>query len=50
MSDPTIVALEIFTVLGMGPMCCYILKQLANDDPARHYWLIVFSTVELYGG
>ena len=31
-------------------MCCYILKQLANDDPARHYWLIVLSTAELYGG
>ena len=49
-SDPTVVSLEILTVLGAGPMCCYILKQLANDDPARHYWLIVLSTAELYGG
>lgn len=49
-SDPTVVALEILTVFGAGPLCCYILKQLANDDPARHYWLIVLSTAELYGG
>lgn len=43
-------SLEILTVLGAGPMCCYILKQLAGDDPARHYWIIVLSTAELYGG
>ncbi|KAF9005424.1 Emopamil-binding protein [Cyathus striatus] len=49
-SDPTVVSLEILTVLGAGPLCCYILKQLVNDDPARHYWIIVLSTAELYGG
>jgi hypothetical protein len=49
-SDPTVVALEILTVLGAGPLCCYILKQLANNDPARHYWIVVLSTAELYGG
>jgi len=49
-SDPTVVSLELLTVLGAGPLCCYILKQLASDDPARHYWLIVLSTAELYGG
>lgn len=49
-ADPTVVSLEILTVLGAGPMCCYILKQLANNDPARHYWLIVLSTAEIYGG
>ncbi|KAL4250621.1 EBP family protein [Abortiporus biennis] len=49
-SDPTVVSLEILTVLGAGPMCCYILKQLAQNDPARHYWIIVLSTAELYGG
>ncbi|KJA24347.1 hypothetical protein HYPSUDRAFT_38777 [Hypholoma sublateritium FD-334 SS-4] len=49
-ADPTVVSLEILTVLGAGPMCCYILKQLAGDDPARHYWIIVLSTAELYGG
>ncbi|KAF8888999.1 Emopamil-binding protein [Infundibulicybe gibba] len=49
-SDPTVVSLEILTVLGAGPLCCYILKQLVNDDPARHYWIVVLSTAELYGG
>ena len=50
LADPTVVSLELLTVLGAGPLCCYILKQLANDDPARHYWLIVLSTAEIYGG
>lgn len=49
-ADPTVVSLEILTVLGAGPMACYILKQLAGDDPARHYWIIVLCTAELYGG
>ena len=49
-SDPTVVSLEILTVLGAGPMCVYILRQLARQDPARHYWIVVLSTAELYGG
>ncbi|KAL5519927.1 hypothetical protein ACEPAG_1587 [Sanghuangporus baumii] len=49
-SDPTVVSLEILTVLGAGPLCCYILYQLARQDPARHYWIVVLSTAELYGG
>ncbi|KAF8336742.1 Emopamil-binding protein [Amanita rubescens] len=49
-ADPTVISLELLTVLGAGPLCCYILKQLVSDDPARHYWIIVLSTAELYGG
>ncbi|GLB45533.1 putative emopamil binding protein [Lyophyllum shimeji] len=49
-SDPTVVSLEILTVLTAGPFCCYILALLARDDPARHYWIVVLSTAELYGG
>ncbi|KAJ3904600.1 Emopamil-binding protein [Lentinula edodes] len=49
-ADPGIVSLELLTVLGAGPICCYILKQLVNDDPARHFWIVVLSTAELYGG
>ncbi|EJC97888.1 Emopamil-binding protein [Fomitiporia mediterranea MF3/22] len=49
-SDPTVVSLEILTVLGAGPMCCLILYQLVRQDPARHYWIVVLSTAELYGG
>ena len=43
-------SLEILTVLGAGPLCCYILYQLVRQDPARHYWIVVLSTAELYGG
>jgi len=49
-ADPTVVSLEILTVLGAGPLCCYIINQLIRNDPARHYWIIVLSTAELYGG
>ena len=49
-SDETVVSLEILTVLGAGPMGCYILRQLIKNDPARHYWIVVLSTAELYGG
>lgn len=49
-SDPTVVSLEILTVLGAGPLCCYILYQLVKQDTARHYWIVVLSTAELYGG
>ncbi|OBZ71297.1 Emopamil-binding protein-like protein [Grifola frondosa] len=49
-ADPTIVSLEILTVFGIGSMCFYVLKQLVQNDPARHYWIIVLSTSEIYGG
>ncbi|EPQ54572.1 Emopamil-binding protein [Gloeophyllum trabeum ATCC 11539] len=49
-SDPTVVSLEILTVLGAGPLCCWIIYQVVRDDPARHYWIVVLSTAELYGG
>ena len=49
-ADPTVVSLEILTVLGAGPLCCYIINQLIKNDPARHYWIVVLSTAELYGG
>lgn len=49
-ADPDVVSLEILTVLGAGPLCCYILAQIVKNDPARHYWIIVLCTAELYGG
>lgn len=49
-ADPTVVSLELLTVLGAGPLCCYILHLLAFSDPARHYWIVVLCTAELYGG
>ncbi|KIP08965.1 hypothetical protein PHLGIDRAFT_116824 [Phlebiopsis gigantea 11061_1 CR5-6] len=50
LADPTVVSLEVLTVLGAGPIAAYIVYLLAADDPARHYWIIVISTAELYGG
>ena len=49
-ADPTVVSLELLTVFGVGTMCFYVLKQLVANDPARHYWIIVLSTSEIYGG
>jgi len=49
-ADPVLISLEIPTVLGAGPLGCYVIGQLIRDDPVRHYWIIVLSTLELYGG
>ncbi|KAG6853568.1 hypothetical protein C0991_003164 [Blastosporella zonata] len=49
-ADATVVSLELLTVLGAGPLCCYILVLLARSDPAKHYWIVVLSTAEIYGG
>ncbi|KAI0801927.1 Emopamil-binding protein [Irpex lacteus] len=49
-AEPTVVSLEILTVLIAGPLACYILRLLASNDPSRHYWIVVLCTMELYGG
>ncbi|ORY88593.1 Emopamil-binding protein [Leucosporidium creatinivorum] len=49
-SDPCVVSLELLTVFGAGPLACYIVYQLIRGDPARHYWIVVLSTAEIYGG
>lgn len=45
-----VVSLEILTVLGAGPMAAYIAYLLIKNDPVRHYWIVIISTAELYGG
>ncbi|KIL62007.1 hypothetical protein M378DRAFT_166152 [Amanita muscaria Koide BX008] len=50
LSDPDIISLELLTVFGVAPLACYVLTQIVTEDPARHYWIIVLSTAELYGG
>ncbi|OZJ02559.1 hypothetical protein BZG36_04336 [Bifiguratus adelaidae] len=47
---PDVVALEILTVLGAGPLCLYMLYAMAKNRPDRHFWQIVLCTAELYGG
>ncbi|KAF9514565.1 hypothetical protein BS47DRAFT_1328764 [Hydnum rufescens UP504] len=49
-ADPTVVSLELLTVLGVGPLCCYVLYLISRKDAMQHYWIIVLSTMELYGG
>jgi hypothetical protein len=46
-ADPAMVCLELVSVLCGGPLCLYILKLMINDDPAKHYWLIILCTGEL---
>lgn len=43
-------SLELLTVFIGGPLALYIAYQIARGDPARHYWIVVLSTGEIYGG
>ncbi len=49
-ADPTVVALELLTVLGDGPIAAYCCYLLVKNDGAYHYWVTVLSVAELYGG
>ncbi|CAD6889742.1 unnamed protein product [Tilletia laevis] len=49
-AEPTVVSLEILTVLGGGPLALYCAYLLAKEDARYHYWVVVLSTAELYGG
>jgi hypothetical protein len=31
-------------------MAAFIVYQIVKRDPSRHYWIVVLSTAELYGG
>lgn len=49
-ADPTLVAMECVTVLIAGPLAAYCAWLLAKGDKTYHYWAVVLSTAELYGG
>ncbi|KDN42092.1 hypothetical protein K437DRAFT_226403, partial [Tilletiaria anomala UBC 951] len=49
-ADPTCVSIEILTVLGAGPIAAYCAYLLTKNDPRYHFWAIVLSTGEIYGG
>mgnify|MGYP001559436763 FL=1 len=38
-ADPGIVALELLTVLGAGPLAVYIMWKMWKRDMGVHYWL-----------
>ncbi|KIL62001.1 hypothetical protein M378DRAFT_166138 [Amanita muscaria Koide BX008] len=48
--DTLVLSLELLTLVAVLPLCFYILKQMVDDDPARHYWITVLCVAELYGG
>ncbi|KAI8334568.1 Emopamil-binding protein [Chlamydoabsidia padenii] len=49
-ADPTIVSIELMTVFVDGFLCLLILRQLINNNPARHFWIVVISVIEIVGG
>ncbi|GAA6035415.1 hypothetical protein JCM8097_000244 [Rhodosporidiobolus ruineniae] len=49
-SDPTVVCIEMITVLGAGPLCVWTAELMRRGDSAWRYWIIVLSVGELYGG
>ncbi|GAA5862505.1 hypothetical protein JCM5296_000362 [Sporobolomyces johnsonii] len=49
-SDPCVVAIELLTVLGAGPLCVWCMDSMRRGDAGWRYWIVVLSTAELYGG
>ena len=49
-SDPTIVSLEVLTVLVDGPLCIMLVYAICKERYYRHWLQIVLSVCELYGG
>ncbi|KAJ8310662.1 hypothetical protein KUTeg_012527 [Tegillarca granosa] len=49
-SDPTIVSLEILTVVVDGLLCLLVIYAIVKDKFYRHYLQIVLCVCELYGG
>lgn len=49
-ADPTLVSMEWVTVLLAGPLAGYCAWLLRKHDATYHFWVVVLSTAELYGG
>ncbi|ORX95763.1 Emopamil-binding protein [Basidiobolus meristosporus CBS 931.73] len=48
-ADPTVVSIEIITVVGAGLLSFAVLYALVNDLPSRHFLQVLLCTAELYG-
>ncbi|KAK9729768.1 hypothetical protein K7432_000016 [Basidiobolus ranarum] len=48
-SDPTVVSIEIITVVLAGFLSFAVLYALVNDLPSRHFLQVLLCTAELYG-
>lgn len=49
-SDPTIVSLEILTVVVDGTLCLLLIYAIVTKRFCRHYLQLVLCVCELYGG
>ena len=49
-ADPTLVSMEWVTVLLAGPLAGWCAWLLGKGDRTYHYWVVVLSAGELYGG
>ncbi|XP_020601588.1 emopamil-binding protein-like isoform X2 [Orbicella faveolata] len=49
-SDPTIVSLEILTVVITGPLALLLIYAIICDKHYRHFVQITLCACELYGG
>lgn len=49
-SNEVVVSLEILTVFGCAPICTWICYCIVRKDMSRHFWIVILSTAELYGG
>ncbi|GAA6057279.1 hypothetical protein JCM3770_004531 [Rhodotorula araucariae] len=49
-ADPTVVAIELITVLGAGPLAAYCAVRMRWQGEAWRLWVIILSVAELYGG
>ncbi|ESP04941.1 hypothetical protein LOTGIDRAFT_211745 [Lottia gigantea] len=49
-SDPTVVSLEILTVVVDGLLCLVLIYAIVKDRSYRHFVQVVLCVCELYGG
>jgi hypothetical protein len=49
-SDPTIVSMEILTVVVDGLLCIVLIAAIIGNKPYRHFIQIILCVCELYGG
>ena len=49
-TDPTIVSLEVLTVVPVGLMCAWAVYCTYKKMYLRHLLIVIISTAELYGG
>ncbi|SNX84692.1 related to ALG11 - required for asparagine-linked glycosylation [Melanopsichium pennsylvanicum] len=49
-ADPTLVSMEWITVSLAGPLAGWCAWLMAKGEATYHYWVVVLSAAELYGG